>query len=583
MGFLALYPSRKQVQCWKKINWAYRLPDGALLTDYKHRDLLKSCKDLIWSLQAFPIPGRQRSRMSTLVTMARGPLRVLINWMNQQGMTQFNQMNGLAMKYAEWAKSERSSRTTSLNLQVIECIYRQRNVLADAISTHPWEFEAIADISGESSRPNRYKPKTPLIPDVICKNLADVAIDYIRNRADHILMVRDEIAVKNGKKVKIGTQFLSTLIAQGAGYQGARHHSNELATLRTSCYILIALFSGIRDSELLSLGTNCLSPFTTPDGVEGLWLHGTLYKTCYRPKKWLVTPIIAEVINVLEKISSLMRAGLEAEENILQAISTKSKSDIKRLHQVSTQKTKLFVATSPKQKNKICVHSIHTSQRMLRRFCEYTNILDADGNPYPLMPHQFRRTYAYNYAKSELGDLLYLQEHFGHASLDMTMLYEDGGTDDYEADIDLIAMIAAEKNSYQTKILTGILESEAPIASGSHWIGEWQRKIRTAKNKDALIEELSGTLSLTGTGHSWCAGSAKGTGCGARCIFEPDMCTECNWSLITQEHLPVWKEIADQQETILACDDIGEPGKQMARRIYGKALVTIAKLEGRLQ
>jgi len=581
--FWPYIPQENKPNSGKKINWAYQLPDGEFLTSPKHSALLESCKDFVWSLYTFPIPGRRSPRMSTLVSMARGPLRKLLIWMSHQGMTQFRELDGHTQKYAQWLKNECSTRTVLSNLGAVDRIYRQRNRLADAITIHPWEFETIADLSGESTRPNRYKPSTPLIPDGVYRKLADTAIDYIRNRANRILEIRDAIIEKNGRKVKKDNQHLSTLIAQEAGYLTARHHSNELTNLRTSCYILIALFSGIRDSELLSLGTNCLSNFTTKDGVSGLWLHGTLYKTIYRPKKWLVPPIVAEVIDVLEKISAPMRKELEAEEMRIQSIPDKSKSQIKRLHLVSQQKTKLFVTKSSKENNQISVHSTQTSQKILVRFCEYVKILDEDGKPYPLTPHQFRRTYAYNYAKSELGDLLYLQEHFGHSSLDMTMLYEDGGTDGYEADTDLVAMIAAEKNSRQTEILSAILESDDPLAAGSHWIGEWRRTVRTAKNKEALIEELSGTLSLTGTGHSWCAGSAKGTGCGARCIFEPDMCTECNWSLITQEHLPVWKEIADQQETILACNDIGEPGKNMARRIHQKALITIAKLEGRPQ
>jgi integrase len=580
--FWPYIPQENKPNSGKKIDWDYRLPDGELLTSLKHSALLESCKDFVWSLYTFPIPGRRIPRMSALVSMAKGPLRKLINWMNHQGMTQFRELDGHTQEYAKSLRNTCSTRTSLSNLNAVDRIYRQRNRLADALTIHPWEFETIADLSGESTRPNRYKPSTPLIPDAIYRKLADTAIDYIRNRADRILEIRDVITQKNGRKIQKDGQYLSTLTAREAGYRNTRHHSNELTALRTSCYILIALFSGIRDSEILSLGTNCLSPFTTKDGVIGLWLHGTLYKTIHRPKKWLVPPIIAEVINVLERISSPMRAALEVEESRLQAIQNKSQADIKRLHQVSRQKTKLFVSKVSKENNKIGVHSSQTSQSILDRFCEYVEIHDTDGKPYSLRPHQFRRTYAYNYAKSELGDLLYLQEHFGHSSLDMTMLYEDGGTDDYESDTDLVAMIAAEKNSRQTEILTHILESDAPLAAGSHWIGEWRRTVKTAKNKEALIDELSGTLSLTGTGHSWCAGSAKGTGCGARCIFEPDMCTECNWSLITQEHLPVWKEIADQQETILACKDIGEPGKLMARRIHEKALATIAKLEGRI-
>lgn len=53
-------------------------------------------------------------------------------------------------------------------------------------------------------------------------------------------------------------------------------------------------------------------------------------------------------------------------------------------------------------------------------------------------------------------------------------------------------------------------------------------------------------------GHSWCAGSAKGTGCGSCRMFEPDMCVDCNWAIISDEHLAVRKEIACQQETVIA-------------------------------
>lgn len=178
-----------------------------------------------------------------------------------------------------------------------------------------------------------------------------------------------------------------------------------------------------------------------------------------------------------------------------------------------------------------------------------------------------------------MGDLLYLQEHFGHHSLDMTLLYSGEGADDYEGDTELLEMIAKAKHDRQVKILKGVVESDAPLAAGGQWIGDWRRTIRTAKNKEQLIEELSGTLSLTGTGHSWCAGSAKGTGCGSRCMFEPDMCTECDWAIISQEHLPVWREIAAQQESILACDDIGAPGQALAKRVLAKAKTTIATLE----
>ncbi len=50
--------------------------------------------------------------------------------------------------------------------------------------------------------------------------------------------------------------------------------------------------------------------------------------------------------------------------------------------------------------------------------------------PWPLASHPFRRNFAHFVAKSDLGDLNQLREHFGHWSIEMTMLYADGALDE---------------------------------------------------------------------------------------------------------------------------------------------------------
>ena len=71
----------------------------------------------------------------------------------------------------------------------------------------------------------------------------------------------------------------------------------------------------------------------------------------------------------------------------------------------------------------------------------FSRIRGEDGLPYPLHAHQFRRTYARFVARSELGDLLTLRDHFGHWSVDMAALYADG----YEADVELLEMVIKKK------------------------------------------------------------------------------------------------------------------------------------------
>lgn len=581
--FWPYVPQENKPDSHKRINWAIRLGNGDLLTDPQHAALLESCKDFVWSLFADPIEGRKRPKMATIISVLKEPLPSLVRWMTSRGLTQFRQLAECSLDYVAHARAGVNPKTAEKRLALVESIYHQSGKISDGLPRHPWEFETAAGLSGAATMPDRYKAKTPVIPAPIQKRLAALAIDYVERRAGGILDARDAIDVAGRNQMWIGEQRASTVIAQERGFPSARVHSKELILLKTACYIVIAMFSGIRDSELLSLGAGCIARHTTKDGIEARWLHGTIYKTGYRPKKWLVPPIVETAVRVMERFSAPMRNALAEEERALLDSGSQEQTNIKRLHKVRSQKEKLFLAPDSKLGNQLSVMSGSAAGNLLKGFCKRFEILGDDGGPWPLAPHQFRRTFAYNYAKSQMGDLLYLQEHFGHHSLDMTLLYSDEGTDDYEGDTELLEMIAQAKHDRQVEILKGVVESDAPLAAGGQWIGDWRRTIRTAKNKEQLIEDLSGTLSLTGTGHSWCAGSAKGTGCGSRCMFEPDMCTECDWAIISQEHLPVWREIAAQQESILACDDIGVPGQTLARRVLAKAISTIATLEGQTQ
>ena len=216
----------------------------------------------------------------------------------------------------------------------------------------------------------------------------------------------------------------------------------------------------------------------------------------------------------------------------------------------------------------------------LRNFCQHHKILSPDGTPFSLHSHQFRRTYAHYVARSELGDLLMLREHFGHWSLDMTLLYADGASDGYEADTELMEWISQEKHERQRRILGKIASTDEFMVSTGDWLAGWRQKVRTAANKEQLVEQMSDSITLNGTGHSWCVGNAKGTGCGGLCVFEADMCVDCKFGVITAEHRPVWRGIRDQQLEVLQMDDLGVSGKARANAILIKAEKVLRKLGG---
>lgn len=578
----------------KRIDWRVKLPDGSRLTDPQHAALLESAKDFLWSLFSEPVEGRGRPTMTTVQRKLRD-MRPLLRWMVGQGMTRFGQLDGRTLDYVPVAKRGENGRavagtTASLNLAILEDLYAQRAKLNDALTRHPWPHESATGLAGRDQRGGR-KPKTRRIPEAVVQPLAAKALDYVQNQAKGLLDARDALeAVRVAAEAEgVKPSTISDRVSQAArerGYACKREHSSEITRLRTACYIVIDLFSGVRDSEMLALGRHCVSHATGPDGVDLTWIHGPIYKTDDPVHKWLVPPVVETAVRVMERYSEPFRALLLAEGKTIGrrladgGVGAAERGRLaKRLDVVRSQQDKLFLSRS-KAKGTIQVVSGSTMGVQLKAFCREFDILGEDGKAWPLAAHQFRRTYAYFVASAELGDLQVLREHFGHWSLDMTLLYADGATDGYEVDSDLLGEILAAKNERQEGVLRNYLLDDALLANGDVMLGDLRRTVRTAKNKDELIRQVSEGIVLNGTGHSWCIGNAKGSGCGGRCVFEADMCVDCNYGMIGPEHLPVWREIVEQQAAALEAPDLGLPGKARAKRILDKAREVVSKLEG---
>lgn len=580
----------------KQIDWRIALPDGRLLTDPEHAGLLESTKDFIWSLFADPVEGRKRPTMLTLHTKVRD-LIPLLRWMVRLGLTHFADLAGRTLDYVPVAKLGENGKpiaamSATKRLLVLEDLYRQRDKLNDVLTTHPWPFDSACSLAGLKIGGIHAKPKTEPIPDAVGGRLAEVALDYVQNRSVAILAAlqasdaaaQDKASAGDGTKSCVAVR---TAAARALGYKGSADLMTEAIRLRTACYIVIDMFSGIRDSEMMSIAENCIAPGKSKDGsTDILWLHGTIYKTGLRPKKWLVPPVVAESVEVLSALTEPLRKRLEQEEHDLEtriglSIAKEKARLVKRLDLVRKQKGKLFLVLDKRfDGGSVGALTGNTINVDLKRFCADFGILGDHGHPYPLHAHQFRRTYARFIARSELGDLLTLRDHFGHWSIDMTVYYADGGADEYEADTELLEMISQEKMERQGEIMSGYLDSDAPLANGGHWLKDWRASVRTAANKEELIKEYAGTITLNGTGHSWCVGNARGTGCGGLCVFEAQMCVECNYGIIGQEHRSVWQGIREQQQEALALDDMGPGGLARAQTILNYAEKVLRRLDG---
>lgn len=592
--FYPYLPQESMSTSRKRFDWGIALPDGHLLTDPEHAGLLESSKDFIWSLFANPVEGHKRSSMLTLIS--KGWLLIpLLRWMVSLGVMRFSDLAGRTLEYVPIAKlSEKgkpiASKTVSSRLLILEFLYHQRTKLKDALAIHPWPHEAAYSLAGMNGNGDSRKPKTELISDAVAGRLIEVAQDCVRHRSPKILAALEavDIAVHAKETAGYGDTVITktrNATARAAGFLGIVELRNEAIYLRTACYIIIDMFSGIRDSEMKSIAENCIVSGRSKDGsTEILWLHGTIYKTGIRPKRWMVPPVVKEAVDVLTLLTAPLRIELAQEEaNILQRINHATYEErmqlVKRLDAVQKHKDKLFLSRSAGRGGAISVHGA-PGNGDFKRFSTYFKILDMDGKPCLVHPHQFRRTYAHFMARSELGDLLTLRDHFGHWSIDMTLAYADGGADEYEADTELLEMITREKIERQAEVMGKFLNSDTPLANGADWLSDWRASVRTAANKEELIKEYAGTITLNGTGHSWCVGNARGMGCGGLCVFEAQMCVDCNYGIIGQEHRPVWQGIQEQQKEALALDDMGPGGRARALNILNYAEKVLHRLDG---
>ncbi len=588
--FWPYIPQGNRKLCSKVIDWRVDLDhQSGNLTDPEHAELLTSAKDFIWSLINEPIEGRKRPVMSTVVGHFAS-IVPLLRWMVTRGIRRFRDLRGKTLEYVPIARiSEKTGKQVAtgshaMRLLVLEDLYLQREKLADALDVHPWPDESGSTLAGETTKGR--STKTPRIPEATARHLARIAVDYVEQKATRLLDARDAIEQKvNGASGHYATN-IRVAMARDLGFDGFRDLSGELALLRDACYIVIAMFSGIRDSETLSLEHGCIGYSTTDGGIDLTWLHGTIFKTGQRAHKWLVPPIVETAVRVMERYRlpyalEIERQIAEFEQRVRMTIphSRAHKTLVKRLHAARRDRNSLFLGTTPRTGNTTNVVSGALINRRLKYFCEHFVILGEDGLPWSLCPHQFRRTYAYFVASAELGDLHYLREHFGHWSIDMTLLYADGATDEFDTDSDLLQEILRSKTEKQEGVFRNYLLTDTPLANGDILLADLRRTVKTAKNKEEIIKHVADGVTLNGTGHSWCIGSAKGSGCGGLCIFEADMCVDCSYGMIGPEHLPVWQEIAKQQLEALAMPDMGLPGKARSERILARANDVIAKLE----
>lgn len=110
-------------------------------------------------------------------------------------------------------------------------------------------------------------------------------------------------------------------------------------SLQTAAYIVCAMFSGIRDSELASLETGAFRVEQGLDGDTYHWLYGTTYKLEETPHqtRWMVPECVGRAVSILEEISAFHRESMhhQIEHFKAQPESGQARAQVKELERWS--------------------------------------------------------------------------------------------------------------------------------------------------------------------------------------------------------------------------------------------------------
>lgn len=591
------------------------LGEGSLLTDSQNSKLLESAKRFLyvrWKVKA-PHSGKYISARTLRNNWSQ--LRALLKWMKLSGLQCFAELSPQKCRdYVSYCKTEANllGSTQVINYQMITTYHDLNEYLIDKIPEYPWADSIPTILANNSRRINNadLSGSTEVIPPRLLKIIIQKALDYIENRSEALLKARDmvnsvrektyqKIRIRHFEKYPLGfksiyksqenylqvkTGHISNRISKRwLAEQGLLEYAElegELNRLRISCYIVCAVFSGMRSSELASLEPGCFVRHKGFDDEVYCWLKGKTYKLEEDPKdaEWMVPPVVGKAVIVAEKLSAPFReelrmhiAQLEERFNSVTLLPKAKKITARELMECRKHTQSLFLSKGCGYRSLshlIVSCSLKDFAKHAEAIVESSNLAGIKnltdisiGDVWNLTPHQFRKTFAVFVARNLMGDVRYLREHFKHWSIDMTLYY--ARTEQSYIDETVLSEVLTERDELQTLIIEKWLSGNARLSGGTgRRIVSFRGRdeVKTVKDMRDFCRKLGEDVFVRGTGHSWCM--CSDTGSSGQCLYDAIRCNSCDDSVIDDTHILVWRGIRQQQIDVLMCPDLGESSWQ---------------------
>lgn len=424
-------------------------------------------------------------------------------------------------------------------LRIIDLLYCFRADIDEALHFDPWRAASIEIVSGgvEEKKVKRGVSQTDLIP----LDHARLIFEYAEG-----LIAKAQASVVGGTPVSTSAR--------------------DQVLLRTACFFVLGLLTGMRYSELASLEAGCART-EIKDGVTYHYIRAFESKTKKGLVDYLTADLGVQVVRLMERMSEPYRKAKQAQYEA--AAFDPGLDEIERLRRQSDSRLdgeRLFLcATKARRGGGIAVPTNEMMNLNMKLLAE------AAGSDWNLANHQMRRTFAWTFARHKLGNLLFLKEQMKHSSLSMTQMYAASPSIDAGVlnDVDKELVLA------KSELVQGWLDGVKLAGGAGRRIESLRNK--SFENRQHLIEDTAEKVSIRSTGHAWCL--SQDEGCGGAGLYERTRCVDCKNGVIDDAFGPVWTEAyLHLSELDGAAQDLGPAAIQRVRRDLSRAKAVLEKL-----
>ena len=540
-----------------------------------------------FGLLRFMINGIEGKSKPTAGTLCQAFLytRDFINYLDSKGIDRLSECTPfIAIQYSHFLNQQvaKSGKNQGQPLSLgnktskLLAVERIQEMLADTSSSFPkpWPESsayALAEVkTPDLANENTDESGTKCIPDDILNSILTKS-EEVLSGASKLFKYRD---IRNQFNTTSAGGNKARLALEKAGWKlGIRELTFALDDVFSAASLVIGLTTGMRNQEMNALKADATN---SELGGENSWetdedgnvltyhyLRSESTKTKAGYVEWMCPEIAIKAHKILckwvEPYQEALKTHIQCETNEVQRVQFK-----KLLN-------KVLLAHSQTKNNMVVALTKDAFNKRINK------TLNRWGVDWDYASHQNRKTFAVYVAKSQLGDLRYLREHYKHWSLSMTVAYALSEYQDDELYFDVFDEIETQKRA----VIEHAFDESVAIAGGtSERIRVLRKKgemIKLFPSRKEMIDTVAKTTPIRATGTAFCTAGERG--CSGGGANKRTKCGGCSESLITEvSHLHKWKAIHSQQMELAAMDDIGPAGKEKALEELEEARVVLRQL-----